>query len=43
MAEMAANGIMRPHISHRFPIDKAADALSALEARAIIGRAVIVV
>jgi NADPH:quinone reductase len=42
MAELAARGIMRPHISHRFTLDAAAHALRALETRSIIGRAVLI-
>jgi NADPH2:quinone reductase len=42
MARLAALGVMRPHISHRFSIDQTTDALNALEAREIIGRAVII-
>lgn len=39
--DLANEGIMRPHISHRFTLDKTADALRALEERRIIGRAII--
>jgi NADPH:quinone reductase len=42
LAELAAAGVMRPHISHRFSLDQAADALRALEERLVIGRAVVV-
>lgn len=42
LAELAAAGVMRPHISHRFSLDQAADALRALEDRIVIGRAVVV-
>lgn len=42
LAELAERGIMRPHISHRFSLDQAADALRALGDRSVIGRAVIV-
>ncbi len=42
LSELAAQGVMRPHISHRFALDDAADALRALEQRAVIGRAVVV-
>lgn len=38
---LAALGVMRPHISHRFTLDDAADALRELGGRNIIGRAVI--
>ena len=41
MARLASLGVMRPHISHRFSIDQTRDALNALEAREIIGRAII--
>jgi NADPH:quinone reductase len=42
LADLAQRGIMRPHISHRFRLEQAADALRALEDRAVIGRAVVV-
>ncbi|MEH6757742.1 MAG: NADPH:quinone oxidoreductase family protein [Parasphingorhabdus sp.] len=38
---LADQGIMRPHISHSFALNDAADALRLLEQRAVIGRAVI--
>ena len=41
LAALAEQGVMRPHISHRFPLDRAADALRVLETRSVIGRAVI--
>ncbi len=41
MKKLAAGGLMRPHISHRFALDQAAQGLNALASRAIIGRAVI--
>ena len=41
MAELAATGIMRPHIPHRFALDDVADALKTLERREVIGRAVL--
>ena len=41
LAGLAAAGVMRPHISHRFGLSAAADALRALEQRAVIGRAVV--
>ena len=37
----AAAGELRPHISHRFPLDRAADALTVLESRQVVGRVVI--
>jgi NADPH:quinone reductase len=42
LAELAAQGVMRPHISHRFALDDAGDALRALEDRRVIGRAIVV-
>jgi NADPH:quinone reductase len=42
LAELASQGVMRPHISHRFSLDQTGDALRALEDRAVIGRAVVV-
>jgi NADPH:quinone reductase len=41
LAALAANGVMRPHISHRFSLEQTGDALRALEDRIVIGRAVI--
>lgn len=41
LASLAGQGVMRPHISHRFPLEQAADALRALENREVIGRAVL--
>jgi NADPH:quinone reductase len=41
LAELSARGVMRPHISHGFTLDQAADALRALEGRQVIGRAVV--
>jgi NADPH2:quinone reductase len=38
---LAASGAMRPHISQTFKLENTTDALRALEARNIIGRAVI--
>ncbi len=40
LATLAAQGIMRPHISHRFALHDAAKALCALENREVVGRAV---
>lgn len=42
LTELAAQGVMRPHISHRFALDQAAEALRAIENREVIGRAVVV-
>lgn len=41
LAALAEDGVMRPHISHRFPLDQTGAALKVLEARSVIGRAVI--
>ncbi len=41
LARLAGQGVMRPHISHRFPLAETADGLRALEDRKVIGRAVI--
>tara|TARA_R110000772_G_scaffold26726_7_gene68682 strand:- start:2613 stop:3605 length:993 start_codon:yes stop_codon:yes gene_type:complete len=41
LRSLAEQGVMRPHISHSFALDDAADALRILEQRAVIGRAVI--
>ncbi len=41
LIELAGKGVMRPTISHRFPLDQAGDALLALERRDVIGRAVV--
>lgn len=42
LADFAAKGIMRPHVSHRFALAQTADALRAIENREVIGRAVVV-
>ncbi len=42
LAALAEQGVMRPHISHRFPLNQTADALRVLESRSVIGRAVVV-
>ena len=36
-----ADGWLRPHISHRFPLARTAEALRALEARRVTGKVVI--
>lgn len=41
LRELATQGVMRPHISHRFPFSDAAQALAVLEKREAIGRVVI--
>lgn len=39
--ELHAAGKLRPHISHRFPLERGADALQALIDRKVVGKAVI--
>lgn len=39
---LAAGGALQPHISHRFPLTGAADAFRAIEAREVIGKAVLI-
>lgn len=41
LRELAAQGVMRPHISHSFALKDTANALHVLERRAVIGRVVI--
>jgi NADPH2:quinone reductase len=41
LEELAAQGAMRPHISHRFSITEAAKALEVLERREAVGRVVV--
>jgi NADPH2:quinone reductase len=41
LPRLAALGVMRPHVSHRFPIERVADAFRALLDRKVIGKAVI--
>jgi NADPH:quinone reductase len=42
LQDYAERGIMRPHISARFPLEQAASAFEMLETRSVIGRTVIV-
>ncbi len=42
LLELAGEGKLRPHVTQRFPLDRAADALRALSNRQAIGRIVIV-
>ena len=42
LASLAAEGKLRPRISHRLPLEHAADALRAVMAREVIGKAVLV-
>jgi NADPH2:quinone reductase len=41
LPKLAAQGVMRPHISHRFPMERAADAFRALVERKVVGKVVI--
>jgi len=41
LPKLAALGVMRPHISHRFPMERVADAFAALTDRKVVGKAVI--
>lgn len=41
LPRLAALGVMRPHVSHRFPMERAADAFRALLDRKVVGKAVI--
>jgi NADPH2:quinone reductase len=41
LPRLATLGVMRPHISHRFPMERAADAFQALLDRKVVGKAVI--
>jgi NADPH:quinone reductase len=41
LPRLAALGVMRPHISHSFPMERAAEAYRALIDRKVIGKAVI--
>jgi NADPH2:quinone reductase len=41
LPKLAAQGVMRPHISHRFPMERAADAFRVLLDRQVVGKAVI--
>ena len=38
---LAGLGVMRPHISHRFPMERAADAFRALIDRKVVGKVAI--
>ncbi|MGH8432552.1 MAG: NADPH:quinone oxidoreductase family protein [Solimonas sp.] len=42
LPRLAALGVMRPHISHRFPMERVADAFRALIDRKVVGKAVII-
>jgi NADPH:quinone reductase len=42
LCELAGQGKLRPRISHRFPLERAADAIQAVIDRKVIGKAVLV-
>ena len=42
LVELAGQGKLRPRISHRFPLERAADAIQAVIDRKVIGKAVLV-
>jgi len=41
LPRLAALGVMRPHVSHRFPMDRAADAFRVLMERKVVGKVAI--
>jgi len=41
LPRLAGLGVMRPHISHRFPLERAADAFRALLDRKVVGKVVL--
>jgi len=42
LVELAGQGTLKPRISHRFPLERAADAIQAVIDRQVIGKAVLV-
>ena len=42
LIDLAAAGKLRPYISHRFPLERAADAIQAIIDRQVIGKAVLI-
>jgi NADPH2:quinone reductase len=42
LLQLAADGKLKPRISHRFPLERAADAIQAIIDRKVIGKAVLV-
>jgi NADPH2:quinone reductase len=41
LVELAGEGKLKPRISHRFPLERAADAIQAVIDRKVIGKAVL--
>jgi len=41
LPRLAALGVMRPHVSHRFPMERAADAFRVLMDRKVVGKVAI--
>ncbi|MBS0541319.1 MAG: NADPH:quinone oxidoreductase family protein, partial [Proteobacteria bacterium] len=41
LPKLAALGVMKPHISHRFPLDRVAEAFAALTDRKVVGKVVL--
>ena len=41
LPKLAALGVMRPHISHRFPLERVVDAMRVIQERKVIGKAVL--
>ncbi len=41
LPRLAALGVMRPHISHRFALEQVAEAMRTLQARQVVGKAVL--
>jgi len=41
LPRLASLGVMRPHISHRFPLERVAEAMHVLRERRVIGKAVL--
>jgi NADPH2:quinone reductase len=42
LCKLAGQGKLRPRISHRFPLERAAEAMQAVIDRKVIGKAVLV-
>jgi NADPH2:quinone reductase len=41
LPRLAADGVMRPHISHRFPLEKVQEAMAMLTERKVVGKVVL--